>query len=87
MLAAKFIVPVARAIHTNIFKHSLRNSKQCGKTLCKKLQNVRDERVLAKCKEYQEKLAKCPKQTNEKRCYKKPPSKVMISSFSSVISV
>lgn len=75
MLATKLIVPITRRIHTNIFKFLLRDN-QCGREACKNLKNVKKEKVTFKCKEYGEKLAKCPKRVKECKDSPQSPSKV-----------
>lgn len=76
MLATKLIVPITRRIHTNIFKFLLRDN-QCGREACKNLRkNVRKEKVTFKCKEYEEKLAKCPKRVKECKDSPQSPTKV-----------
>ncbi|XP_076759798.1 uncharacterized protein LOC143428643 [Xylocopa sonorina] len=59
MLLAKLIVPITRKIHTDISQLSPRGRRCDSSVLCKTSRKVERQKVVPKCKEYQEKLAKC----------------------------
>lgn len=76
-------VPVNRQIHNNVTTLYFICKSPCKKTTNGKSQNAKD--ISPKCKEYQDKLAKCPKPTFEELCCKplfaKPNPKVKIIKF------